>query len=80
MLEHLEGPRLSSLLRRYGPLPQEQLVPLGIQLCAAAHYIAAEGVVHLDIKPSNIIMGRRHDSSTSAWRSPSRTAGAYAPP
>jgi serine/threonine protein kinase len=57
VLEHLEGPRLSSLLRRYGPLPHEQLLPLGVQLCAAAHYIAAEGVVHLDIKPSNIIMG-----------------------
>jgi len=57
VLEHLEGPRLSTLLRRYGPLPHEQLLPLGVQLCAAAHYVAAEGVVHLDIKPSNIIMG-----------------------
>jgi serine/threonine protein kinase len=57
VLEHLEGPRLSSLLRKYGPLPPEQLVPLGIQLGAAAHYLATEGVVHLDVKPSNIIMG-----------------------
>jgi serine/threonine protein kinase len=57
VLEHLEGPRLSSLLRRYGPLPAEQLLPLGVQLCAAAHYLASEDVVHLDIKPSNIIMG-----------------------
>ena len=57
VLEHLEGPRLSSLLRRYGALPAEQLLPLGVQLCAAAHYIAHEDVVHLDIKPSNIIMG-----------------------
>jgi serine/threonine-protein kinase len=56
VLEHLEGPRLSSLLRRYGPLPVEQLVPLAIQLCSAAHYLALERVAHLDIKPSNIIM------------------------
>jgi eukaryotic-like serine/threonine-protein kinase len=56
-LEHLEGPRLSSLLRRYGPLTIEQTVPLALQLCAAAHYLEAEGVAHLDIKPSNIIMG-----------------------
>jgi serine/threonine protein kinase len=55
-LEHLEGPRLSTLLRRYGPLPVEQLVPLALQLSSAAHYLAEEGVVHLDIKPSNIIM------------------------
>jgi len=57
VLEHLEGPRLSSLLRRYGALQAEQVVPLGLQLCAAAHYMAEEGVAHLDIKPSNIIMG-----------------------
>jgi eukaryotic-like serine/threonine-protein kinase len=57
VLEHLEGPRLSTLVRRYGPLPPDQLLPLGLQLCAAAHYMAGAGVVHLDIKPSNIIMG-----------------------
>jgi eukaryotic-like serine/threonine-protein kinase len=57
ILEHLEGPRLSTLVRKYGPLPPDQLLPLGLQLCAAAHYMAGAGVVHLDIKPSNIIMG-----------------------
>ena len=57
VLEHLEGPRLSTLVRKYGPLPAEQLLPLGLQLCAAAHYMAGQGVVHLDIKMSNIIMG-----------------------
>lgn len=57
VLEHLEGPRLSTLVRKYGPLPPEQLIPLGLQLCAAAHYMSQVGVVHLDIKASNIIMG-----------------------
>ena len=57
VLEHLEGPRLSTLVRRYGPLPAEQLVPLGVQLCSAVHYLTNEGIVHLDIKPSNTIMG-----------------------
>jgi serine/threonine protein kinase len=57
VLEHLEGPRLSTLLRKYGPLLPEQLVPLAVQLCAAIHYLGREKVVHLDVKPSNIIMG-----------------------
>ena len=57
VLEHLEGPRLSTLVRRYGTLPPDQLVPLALQLCAAVHYLHAEGVLHLDIKPSNTIMG-----------------------
>jgi len=55
-LEHIEGPRLSTLLRKYGPLPVEQLVPLAVQLCSAAHYLERERIVHLDIKPSNVIM------------------------
>jgi eukaryotic-like serine/threonine-protein kinase len=57
VLEHLEGPRLSTLIRRYGPLTAEQLVPLAVQLASAVHYLTNEGVVHLDIKPSNTIMG-----------------------
>jgi serine/threonine protein kinase len=57
VLEHLEGPRLSSLVRRHGRLEPEQVVPLGQQLASALHYMAAEGVAHLDVKPANVIMG-----------------------
>ena len=57
VLEHLEGPRLSTLIRKYGPVECEQLLPLGLQLFSALHYLAGEGIVHLDVKPSNIIMG-----------------------
>jgi len=57
VLENLDGPRLSSLIRRHGPLSPQQLLPLGIELCSAVHYLGQLDVVHLDIKPSNIIMG-----------------------
>jgi serine/threonine protein kinase len=57
VLEHLEGPRLSTLLRKQGRLEPEQLVPLALQLSSALHYLGAEDVVHLDVKPSNVIMG-----------------------
>ena len=57
VLEHLEGPALSTLLRRYGPLPLRQLLPLVIQVGSALHYLHAEGLVHLDVKSRNIIMG-----------------------
>jgi eukaryotic-like serine/threonine-protein kinase len=56
-LEFLEGPRLSTLIRRFGPLPMEQLIPLATQMCSALHYMHARRMVHLDIKPKNIIMG-----------------------
>ena len=55
-LEYVEGPRMSTLLRRNGRLPVEQVLPLGLQLASALHYLDAVGIVHLDIKPKNIIM------------------------
>lgn len=57
VLEQLDGPRLSSLIRRYGPLPEQQYLPLAIELASALHYFRRLGYVHLDVKPSNIIMG-----------------------
>jgi serine/threonine protein kinase len=57
VLEQLDGPRLSSLIRRYGPLPEQQYLPLGIEIASALHYLHRIGYVHLDVKPSNIIMG-----------------------
>ncbi len=57
VLEQLDGPRLSSLIRRYGPLQQQQYLPLAIEIASALHYFAHLGWVHLDIKPSNVIMG-----------------------
>jgi serine/threonine-protein kinase len=57
VLENLDGPRLSTLLRKYGPVSLEQLLPLGLEIASGLHYLAAEKTVHLDVKPSNIIMG-----------------------
>jgi serine/threonine protein kinase len=57
LIEHLEGPTLRSLLERGRGLPAEQLLPLGLHVASALHYIAAEGLVHLDVKPDNVVMG-----------------------
>jgi serine/threonine protein kinase len=55
VLEFIEGPRLSTLIRRYG-LILEQALPLALNLCSVLHYLATERVVHLDVKPRNIVM------------------------
>ena len=57
VLEHLDGPRLSTLVRRHGPLSPNQYLPLGIEVASALHYLHRRDVLHLDVKPSNIIMG-----------------------
>jgi serine/threonine protein kinase len=56
LLEFLEGPRLSTLLRTHGQLAVEQTLPLALQLCSALHYMHAEQMLHLDVKPKNVIM------------------------
>jgi serine/threonine protein kinase len=57
LIEHLEGPSLRRLTRRHGTLELEQLLPLVLHTAAALHYMHTEGMVHLDVKPDNIIMG-----------------------
>lgn len=57
VLEHVDGPRLSTLVRRHGPLQEQQYLPLAIDIASALHYMRRIGYVHLDVKPSNIIMG-----------------------
>jgi len=57
VLEHIDGPRLSTLIRRHGTLQQQQYLPLAIDIASALHYLRHIEVTHLDIKPSNIIMG-----------------------
>jgi eukaryotic-like serine/threonine-protein kinase len=57
LVEHLEGPTLRRLIKRGGPLPLEQVLPLGLQVASVIHYMAEEGWVHLDLKPDNLVMG-----------------------
>jgi serine/threonine protein kinase len=55
VLELLDGPRLSTVIRRY-KVSLEQVLPLTLQICSVLHYLAGEGWVHLDVKPSNVIL------------------------
>lgn len=57
MVEHLEGPTLKRLIAKGGPVPLEQVLPLGLHVASAIHYMAEEGWVHLDLKPDNLVMG-----------------------
>jgi eukaryotic-like serine/threonine-protein kinase len=57
LIEHLEGPTLLELIERDGALAAEQALPLGLHVASALHYLAAEDMVHLDVKPENIVMG-----------------------
>ncbi len=57
VFEHCPGLTLRQRMRRLGPLSADKVVALAVKLCGALHYLAGAGVVHLDVKPSNIITG-----------------------
>lgn len=57
VMEHLDGPTLSALIFRDGPVQLHQLLPLALELAGSIHYLHSRGLVHLDVKPSNVIMG-----------------------
>ena len=56
VLELVEGPRLSTVIRRQGRIGVEQAIPLILQMASAIHYLATTGTVHLDVKPKNVLM------------------------
>jgi eukaryotic-like serine/threonine-protein kinase len=57
LIEHLEGPTLRRVIKKGGPLPLQQVLPLALHVAAALHYMARGRMVHLDVKPDNIVMG-----------------------
>ena len=58
-MEYLPGLSLAELVTRYGPLPPGRVVYLLRQVCLALAEAHGSGLIHRDVKPSNIFAARR---------------------
>jgi eukaryotic-like serine/threonine-protein kinase len=59
VMEYLPGLSLAELVTRYGPLPPGRVVYLLRQVCRALAEAHGSGLIHRDVKPSNIFAARR---------------------
>src|SRR2546427_1068393 len=55
-MEYVEGTTLKQLIASRGKLPVPVALTVGKQLCRALEMAHAEGVIHRDIKPQNIVV------------------------
>lgn len=56
VMEYVPGENLKRLIARHGPLPPEEVLPLLEQVAGALGHLHSRNLVHLDIKPQNLIV------------------------
>jgi serine/threonine-protein kinase len=68
VMELLHGETLAGRLRTKGRLTPRELLPIGMQVCDALSAVHAAGIVHRDVKPSNVFLAAGGEEPDSAER------------
>jgi serine/threonine protein kinase len=55
VMEYVEGRSLDARLQREGPLPPNEVRRIGLQVCDGLEHAHANGLIHRDLKPGNLI-------------------------
>jgi len=62
-MEFVDGQPLAGIIATEGPLPDRRSIGIAVQVARALEAAHAEGVVHRDLTPNNIMVARNHDGS-----------------
>ncbi|MCA1713167.1 MAG: serine/threonine protein kinase [Actinobacteria bacterium] len=57
VMELVDGETLADPIRR-GPIPPDQVASIGGRLADALAYVHEQGLVHRDVKPANVLLGK----------------------
>lgn len=55
-MEFVEGESLHDCLRRNGPIPWDDVLKFGIDICSALKHAHDIGIIHRDLKPANLLI------------------------
>lgn len=58
VVEFVRGTTLRALLTEHGQLPAEVAAAIGLEIAGALDHAHQSGVIHRDVKPENVLMGR----------------------
>jgi serine/threonine protein kinase len=55
-LARVDGPALDTVLKKVQPFPVSRAVAILLDVCAGLHEAHAQGVIHRDLKPGNVLL------------------------
>lgn len=58
VMEYVEGHNLNEIIKERAPLQAEVAIHIASQICDALDHAHQNGIIHRDIKPHNILIGR----------------------
>lgn len=67
VVRFVQGESLAQLLAKEGKLTVDRAIPILVQAARALEHAHRNGIIHRDVKPSNILLEKKTDHTEHAW-------------